>query len=93
MDWHEIWANAVDWDQIGATDHPGLNPPQLSQADLYVLEWYGRHVSMFTKDFNLIPMFIEAMQLPPGAQELLIKKLSMIYDSNLRMVNKNMQGE
>jgi len=80
-------------EEIGKGAHPAQNPPRLSEADHWILDWYFKHCTGFTMDFHIVGGLIEKLHLREVAMELLIQKLSAIHEMMVRVSSEEAKDE
>ena len=54
---------------------------KLSEGDLFALEWFGRNVTSFSLEANLVLSLIDNLGLEGTAREVFLLKLNAIYQS------------
>ena len=78
----------MDWDEIGEGDNPAQNPPELTEHDMFCLNWFGENITGFAVEAGLIPGLLGELSFYPGERPLFHRKISMIYESNRRIAEE-----
>jgi len=65
--------------------------PELGEGDLFAWNFYQANVTDFVQDFALMPQLLNDLNLGEGSRSLLLRKLSMIHASKLKIQRKEME--
>jgi hypothetical protein len=60
-------------------------PPPLEESDTMAMNFYAEYATEFTRDFGLMPGFIERLGLAGGFRRVFLAKLNLIHDTVLKM--------
>lgn len=91
LTWYEDWYKQIDDCEVGASDSPLDNPPKLSRGDLDAWNFYQTSATSFVQDFGLMPQLVNDLGLDEATKEILLRKLSLIHASMLKIQKKEME--
>jgi len=77
----------------GGSDHPLDNPPEMGEGDLFAWNFYQANATGFVQDFALMPQLLNDLNLGEGSKSLLLRKLSLIHASVLRIQRKEIEDK
>lgn len=78
----------MDWNEIGTGDAACQNPPELTEHDGFVYTWYSENITGFAMEFGLMPELLKSLKLKEEMLSLFLLKCDMIYQSSLRVQEK-----
>ena len=66
---------------------------ELPDSDQRALVWYSYHATAFSRDFGLMPMFVNEVELEGASRRLFLHKLNMIHAAHAEINQDRIEKE